>query len=369
MTKRKRRRSWGSITTITKTKHVLRWTENTPEGRKRKSQTFYGTYREAILELDKKHVEHANDEPVPTVGKMYSMWYLPQLDQRLASGNISKNTYKSFTRAYDRDIAPTWANVPVSEVKAIKVQEWLLTLTYSVAQVDISVFKNILDFAVTYEIVSNNVLRRKYNMPEKATERSKEVYKLDDSLDMLSNARGQLWEAAFIVSAFGGARVGESLAITKDDLQILDIDGQVFVKVSINKQLDQKDNTIERKMKTEQSDRDTLVPLQYGGQRLLEIANHTETQWLNDDLSGFPISQGRLTQLWRKSAKDNYIPFRNLRNSWRTYAQYTWGVDYDTLELLMGHKLQGTTGAHYLRPTIEDLAKSFADALNRFEST
>lgn len=56
------------------------------------------------------------------------------------------------------------------------------------------------------------------------------------------------------------------------------------------------------------------------------------------------------------------IPFANLRNSWRTFAQFEWGVGYDTLELLMGHKLPGVTGQHYLRPSTEQLAEDFAAA-------
>ena len=49
MPRKRKRRSWGSITTVTKTKHVIRWMENTPEGRKRRSRTFCGTYKEACL--------------------------------------------------------------------------------------------------------------------------------------------------------------------------------------------------------------------------------------------------------------------------------------------------------------------------------
>lgn len=371
MTKRKKRRSWGSITTITKTKHVLRWPENTPEGRKRKSYTFYGTYKEANLWLDMKHTEleqGKKNASIPTVGKVYKTWYLPQIEERLASGSLAKNTYMSFVRAFEHDIAPTWENVPVSEIKAIKVQDWISTFSLGNAKRNVLVFKSLLDIAMNLELVETNVLRRKYIMPNKVAVTNKDVYSYDDALNMLQKVHGQLFEAAFIVAGFGGARVGESLPINKDDLGLIEIEGQRFAKVSINKQLSQSDNVIENRLKTEQSERCTLVPFKYGGKRLFEIAEITDSQWLNDDLSGFPVGQKKLNYLWKKLAKDDYIPFANLRNSWRTFAQYTWGVDYDTLELLMGHKLPGITGTHYLRPSIEDLARSFANALNRFES-
>ena len=49
MTRKQRRRAWGSITEAKRgKKYILRWQENTPCGRKRKTKTVYGTYREAV---------------------------------------------------------------------------------------------------------------------------------------------------------------------------------------------------------------------------------------------------------------------------------------------------------------------------------
>lgn len=48
MTKKQRRRVWGSVTEMRRgKKYVLRWMQNTPQGRRRKTKTVYGTYREA----------------------------------------------------------------------------------------------------------------------------------------------------------------------------------------------------------------------------------------------------------------------------------------------------------------------------------
>ena len=64
MTKKQRRRVWGSVTEMRRgKKYVLRWMQNTPQGRRRKTKTVYGTYREACAELDRIHVEHADDAP------------------------------------------------------------------------------------------------------------------------------------------------------------------------------------------------------------------------------------------------------------------------------------------------------------------
>lgn len=322
--------------------------------------------------LDMKHAElesTSKNAPVPTVGKIYKMWYLPNLEQNLATNKVAKNTYRSYTSSYNQNVAPTWENVPITEIKGLMVQEWLNTMQKESARIAKIVLRSIIDLAMTFDIVDHNVLRRQYVMPSDGLERNKEIYTYDEVINLLTKIRGQLFESAFIVAAMGGARVGESLAVATEDLTTIDINNQKFVIVSINKQLHQNDNTIDDRMKTAQSERKTLVPWNYGGQRLMEIANSASTRWLSDDTTGKPISQNKLTRLWKAFVKENYIPPRNLRKTWRTYAQYTWDVDYDTLELLMGHKLQGVTGTHYLQPTIEDLAKKFAEALNRFESS
>ena len=72
-----------------------------------------------------------------------------------------------------------------------------------------------------------------------------------------------------------------------------------------------------------------------------------------------PMGKIAAGRMWRRFG---VIPFANLRNSWRTFAQFEWGVGYTTLELLMGHKLPGVTGNHYLRPSTEQLAEDFAAA-------
>ena len=79
-----------------------------------------------------------------------------------------------------------------------------------------------------------------------------------------------------------------------------------------------------------------------------------------------PMNRGTLAYVWRE---DGRIPFSNLRNSWRTFAQFEWRIPGDTLEILMGHVLPGVTGKHYLRPSDDDLLMSFADAYGAYLRT
>ncbi|MEG1513059.1 MAG: hypothetical protein RR362_05005, partial [Raoultibacter sp.] len=80
-----------------------------------------------------------------------------------------------------------------------------------------------------------------------------------------------------------------------------------------------------------------IVPDPYAT-RLLEIAERQVqegVEWLADRGDGLPLSRSALYYAWKRDAGEDIIPFANLRNSWRTFAQYDWCIDYDTLEVLM----------------------------------
>ena len=72
------------------------------------------------------------------------------------------------------------------------------------------------------------------------------------------------------------------------------------------------------------------------------------------------MNVGMLFDEWTRLAGADKIPFANLRNSWRTFAQAEWRIDYDVLEMLMGHALPGVTGRHYLRMSVAQVVDVFA---------
>lgn len=110
MPRKRRRRSWGSIRSVSRDVHVLRWWANTEAGRTRQCMTFRGSRAEAELMMDRLHVEHADrgDRPVPTVGLAYAMWYEPWLARRLANGKIKPSTHRLYTGCWVKHIQPRW---------------------------------------------------------------------------------------------------------------------------------------------------------------------------------------------------------------------------------------------------------------------
>lgn len=93
MPRKARRRAWGSVTEAARgKKYVLRWVENTPQGRRRRSRTVYGTYREACNELAKIQATRCDERAMPTVGQLYESRYLPWLERKYATSK--ENTRK-----------------------------------------------------------------------------------------------------------------------------------------------------------------------------------------------------------------------------------------------------------------------------------
>ena len=134
MTKKQRRRVWGSVTEMRRgKKYVLRWMQNTPQGRKRKTKTVYGTYREACAELDRIHVEHADDAPVPTIAKAYETWLVPKMAAQVEAGTLAPNTRDLVLRSWKNYVGPRWGAMPVDQLRAVELQGWLLTLPAATA--------------------------------------------------------------------------------------------------------------------------------------------------------------------------------------------------------------------------------------------
>lgn len=363
MAGRKRRRSWGTINSKGKDIHVLRWVENTPEGRRRRCRTFRGTYAQAELELARIRVEHADDAPCPTIGKAYEMWYRPWLEERVATGAAKARTAELYTTCWESTLRDKWACVPLDSVKPAEVQKWLSSLTASNAHMAIVVLRVIGDFAVRYEVVESNKFRIKYNMPtRKSRSKKTDTYSLAQAESMLEIIRGTDIEAPYILACFGSCRTGESLGVRCSEVSLVESHGLKLAVVPIKRRMkrDSENPMPDGDLKNPQSVRHIVIPEPYGI-RLAEIAEGP-CEWLAD-CGGRPMNIGMLSDRWRKAAATEYIPFSNLRTSWRTFAQYEWGVDYDTLEVLMGHALSGVTGKHYLKPTVENLVESVASAI------
>ena len=367
MPRRKQRSPWGTIDSKGKDRHVIRWMENTPEGRKRKCRTFHGTYREAALELARIRVEKADDRPVPTVGQAYEMWYRPWLERRFAEGRLKENTKALYDNAWRNHASPRWSRVPLDSVRPLDVQAWLLTLAKGAASSALVVLRKVGEFAVKYEACESNKFGIDYELPQASRTRSTATYDLAHADEAFARLRGSDVEAPFILACFGSCRTGESLGVRCAEVELAESHGLSLAVVPITRQMADSGGAPlpDGDLKNPQSVRHVVIPEPYGT-RLAEIARALAVdgrEWLADRGDGQPMNKHRLKYRWNAAMGAERIPFANLRPSWRTIAQYEWGVDSDTLETLMGHSIPTVTGKHYLRPTVENLTDSLARAV------
>ena len=363
-----KRSSYGSITRIDSGTYRIRWWGDSHDGKgyRRMSKTIRGSRRDATKFLAEQRLAHDYAAPVPTVREVFDRWYWPDVESRL-----SANTQKQYISTWRKHIEPRWADVAVTGVKPIAIQEWLDGMTVGAAGMSMRVLSPILEYAVRYEFLDSNPCRVRYRMPTQGYEHDKGVWSLSELAVMADALRGKSIEAAFLLSAFGSCRVGEAVAVTREDIEVVTAsNGMRCAVVSIGKQRDASGGTTES-LKTEQSNRIVVIPAPWGD-RLMELAGRRQRDghaYMLEGSSGNPVSSSTLSAIW-KSELDGigieHHPFRNLRNSWRTSWEYEAGVPSDTLEILMGHVGKTVSAKYYTRPSKEMLVDTVANA---FEHT
>lgn len=319
-------------------------------------------------------LRHSEDAPCPTVAQAWERWVLPDLDHRAESADISIRTRTAYLRAWSADVEPAWGDVPCDAVRPLAVQQWLLGLGLSQAKRALQILTLVLDYAVRYELIDHNVTREKYIMPSKTTvqQRDKGVWTLDELGDVWRAVRANArWmEPAFLIAAFGGARVSESVGVLAGEVERMDVDGVPLALVPIVRQVT-KETGVSDRLKTESSRRVAIVP----GRAALALesaAAALPADWpLTHDGMGAFTSRDRLNRAWRRDVLPS-LPesqrhiFQNLRNSWQTNCRWTLGIAPYYVEALMGHAGKGVTNRYYDRPSIEMMERAVADAWKNY---
>ena len=363
MPRRKRRDAWASITEVRAGEcYRIRYWSAGPDGYKRRSKTVRGSRLDAERVRSELMLLHSDDAPCPTVAEVWESYALPDLERRVGDGDLAPDTLVQYRRWWALHVTPTWGATPCDAVRPLAVQQWLYTLTRSQAQNATLVLTKAMDYAVRYGWAQTNPMRERYVMPGRSTvnQRDKGTWTLAELRDVWQRLRGTWMEAAFLLSAFGSARVGESLGVLAGEVERHDLDGVPVALVPIRRQVTHNGGRLTERMKTAGSAR-WLVLVGSAATRLCDIAESMPPEWpLTNDGMGNVVSQGRFTDCWRHEGMEH--PYRNLRNSWQTWVRWELGLETRYIEVLMGHKLKGTTGQHYDRPHAEQLAGVVAAA-------
>lgn len=360
--RRRRRDAWGSITEVERgRRYVIRYWASTDErGYRRHSVTVRGTRADAEKKRAELMLDHSGDAPCPTIGQVWTKWYLPTMERRVEEGDLAESTLKQMRSCWSLHINPRWSDVACNEVKPLQVQQWLDDMDYGPARISLAALKPMLDYPVRYGQIQSNPFREKYIMPSKRTvsRRDDGIWTLDELGKAWSAIYGKWFEAAFLFAGFGGMRVGEALGVMGSDVTSLDMDDQTLAVVRVERQIPNRGNTPTTRLKTPHSHRFVVIPGRTG-KRILDLAAENSGYLSGDGLGG-PNTQSRLNISWNDAGMAH--PFRNLRNSWQTWMRWEMKVPPHYIEPMMGHKVDGVTGAYYDRPQVQMFANVVAEA-------
>lgn len=368
MARRRRRSTWGSNEDAGNGRRRLRYWADLHDGRgyARHSMTIVGSRRDGDETLARLRVEHSADRPTPTLAQAYEAWYLPELRERVESGEMAASSVVMYESNWRRHVAPAWGETPVTDIRPLGVQQWLMGMTTVSARKSLSLLGRVLAKCVTYEAVPTNVAREEYRLPRRSErDAPKDVYTLAELLAALDAVRGTGAYVPAIMAGLASCRVGESLGPLRSEVRGVESCGMTLAVVELRRQVDREGRVVER-LKNRQSERPVVVPAPWS-EDLLAVG----TEWLCDDGCMEPLSQIAVNAVWRDAlaaAGIPAIPFRNLRSTWRTFMRWELGVAEDMVEAMMGHAGRNVGEVHYDRPKAEVFASTVADAWMRYRA-
>ncbi len=360
MPRKKRRAAWGALTQVDESTWRLRYWATGPDGYRRRSKTIRGSRKDAERARAELMLAHSDDAPCPTVGEVWERYALPAYERREKDGDMSAYTLRQYRSGWSRHASPRWSDVPCDAVRPLEVQQWLDGLSYNGALQAMNVLRPTVDYAVRYGVVDANPFRERYLMPSKSGKATMDrgVWTLDELGEVWRAVHGEWFEAAFLLAAFGGCRVGEALGVRSEDVTITDVGGIPVALVAIERQVPSMGAEVRTTLKNRQSHRTIAIPGR-AGLRIAELSRE-RGGWLTGDGLGGPTTQRRLMLAWKSAAMAH--PFRNLRNSYETNARWSLRLPPWIVEPLLGHSGQGVTAQYYDRPSAQMFAEMVADA-------
>lgn len=213
MPKKEERSTWGSKRKRGQNSWELRYP--LPNGKPGR-ETFHGTAKEADRRLAELRIKYEGMGPDVTLSEFWSTYYYPHIQEHLA-----ESTTPGYERVWRVDIKPTFGDCGIKDITPRKIQAWLDPMTGGKAKHAKAVLSAMLSRAFALELIDDNPAQRRYVMPKGRApgQRSKEIYTKEELNQIFALAHGELWEGAFILSAFGGASREEAMGVKVDEIE------------------------------------------------------------------------------------------------------------------------------------------------------
>jgi integrase len=363
------RSTWGSIREKSKGAFELRYRVDGEY----KSKTVRGTRKAAEKELALLRVKYeGSTRSQMTINDFWDRVMVPECEMRITNADsaqgMSPTTLRGYKSTYDAAIRTQLGNTRMDKLKAADVQSWLNTMTKGAATHAKAILKLTMRRAEDLEYIEHHPMNKRYIMPgaKGSGGRTKDIYTPAELEAIFRDCAGEVWEAAFILSAFGGGTKNEVFGAKLQEISFEQDERGFFAIVPIKRGvhfINKKVEIIER-TKNEYRAAPLVIPEPYSV-RLHELAQEGITAgntWLTDDGFGEPCNPERVVaryKAWLSRSSYRFIPFSNLRNAYST-MMHAQGLEDSTVSKLMRHSNLATDYRHYNRPDVE----IFKDALS-----
>lgn len=331
---------------------------------KRRSETFRGTRAQADRRLAELRIRLDDPSRVKSM-TLAQFWDCVYHDEIRAG--LAPSTVAGYEQVWRGSIRPAFGDRDMGAIRPRDIQRWLDGMTFGSARHARAVLSAMLSRAFALELVDDNPAQRRFVMPKAAKEgaqRTRDVYDEYELESVFMACRGEVWEAAFILSAFGGASRSEAMSPRVAEVGFVELDGETYAAVPIKRSVQRLKGevVVSDRPKNEHRERTVIVPPPYS-LRLRAIVRECEGRgdvWLTDDGFGYPMCPNNMASCYKRwfiGRPLRYIPFSNLRNAYGT-IMHARGVDLSMVAKLMGHAQPGTTYRHYDRPSTEQLIQA-----------
>ena len=337
---RRKRSTFGCVQEMRRGVWRIRWPEDTPHGRKRRSETVYGTRRDAERRLAEIRVA-VHEDPTPTIGQIWDRYVFPKYEDEFRKGLKKSQTMRQYESAWRGFVAPRWRVVPIGSLKPKDVQDWLLTLTHGTGEKSLVLLRAITSEAQMLEIISADPMQRDYRLTQKGS-RGRDVPDLAGLEGLWKVVRGTWPETAFLLCSHAGLRVGEAMGVKISDLEWRKDRSGVAVVIHVERQVTERRDVEDPKYKSFR----VAVMTDPWASRLLEIVSglREDAIWVLDDGASDPHEvpyRRRVVWRWRKILQGTEwegLSLQKLRPAFETYMHWELGVPMEQVQRLMGHK-------------------------------
>lgn len=357
MPNKQARSTWG-----TKRKKGNVWELRYTVAGERRNETFRGSAKEADRRLAALRIKYEDKDADITLEHFWEGYYELEMEERLAVSTIP-----GYRRVWRIDIKPAFGDVPLGEISPRMIQEWLSPMTRGKAKHAKAILSAILSRAFALGFIDDNPAQRRFVMPKENApgQRSREIMNLDELVQVYEACRGESWEAAYILAAFGGASREEAFSPKPDEVYIQG--DYAIVPIVRGVQRLEGEVTVLDWTKNEFRQRDLVIPPPFS-ERLLALAKDAQSrgdEWLTDDGFGMPMCPNLGADRFKKwfiGKPYKFVPFGNLRNSYGTVMEGL-GIDGMMVSKIMGHSQPTTFYKHYFRPSTQDKLRAIDEAI------